>query len=399
MLGEQSDVNEISTILGKCRVIRVKPQEEDYASAPTAVKGAFFCRYNIKIVPPSKSKGSGKIIVTPYDGPDEEDEDTEVVSKRVRSDSNVSHGISIQGSTFGSEIDAKITELDTSKSGDVDDDDDSSIDNVEKQDSKQAPITEGTGTLKIKVGSEHQATIPYQMNKRRYSVKREGSTLVWKPQAISDEKLNEYFRDASKILKDHMEKKGMNMTRSLPPNVPTGTSPAAYPFRSSSQCEYREFNVDDLLYLLHDHEYNTITALRGLKNYPEDYLYIWTNEDKELYNIGFQKYASNLHSIGQNLTETKDHKEVVDYHYRFKIPEQFKRFQDLKREQARRMLEVGERLRLNEYLSEDGQHSMNGTGNGMKKSQQQWYVLFCYFVSFLSSSHPLILCVFTLFMI
>lgn len=41
--------------------------------------------------------------------------------------------------------------------------------------------------------------------------------------------------------------------------------------------------------------------------------------------------------------ETKSHKDVVDYHYRFKIPDQFRKYQDKKREQAKKMMESAER--------------------------------------------------------
>jgi hypothetical protein len=338
------------------------------------LKGAFFCRYNITIEPPSKSSGKGKIIITPYEGPDEEDEVEEedfLSTKRTRTESSVSQGSNMEqeGGTTGSEIDSTESIDNIPKSVEVADDDDSSLSITDRRSRKQPSITEGNATLKIKVGLEHQATIPPQINKRKYTPKRNSPSAVWQPQMITDVKLNAYFKDAENILREYMKKKGMDMTRSLPHNVPSVFSASDSTARTSSHCAYREFNVDDLMFLLHDHNYNTTTALRGLKNYPEDYLFIWTREDKALYNVGFQKHASNLHNISKNIKETKNHKDVVDYHYRFKIPDQFKRFQDLKREQSRRMLEAGERLRLNEYLSEGGHHG-NGAINGMKKSQQ-----------------------------
>ena len=372
LLGEQSDVNEISTILGRCRVIRLKPLKDDGSTSPTpsnkkddndkssssssTLKGAFFCRYNISIEAPTKSSRKGKVILTPYEGPDEEDEEEEPPSPSSKG-------------TASSNDDGSTEEMDVSNSTEVAANDNSSPSMTDRRDQNQPPITEGSGTLKIKVGLEHQAKIPLQVNKRRYIARRKSPLLVWKSQEITDAKLNSYFQDAQNVLKDYTKKKGIPMTRSLPHNVPPGICSKDPTVRSSSQCAFREFNVDDLLYLLHDHNYNTVTALRGLKNYPDDYLYIWTKEDKELYNAGFQKHASNLHLTSKNVKETKNHKDVVDYHYRFKIPDQFKRFQDLKREQARRMLEVGESLRLNEYLSEGGNQG-NGTTNGMRKGQQ-----------------------------
>lgn len=418
LLGEQTDINDISTILGKCRIIRCKPlkndnesssssssskdeedeeNEEDKASNNNNIhksKGAFYCRYNISIQPPTKSSQKGIIIITPYEGHDEEDNDddmededveecvsslaaaasaaAEPPTKRARAHSNVS---SVNDGTFdgdgdgGSDDDSSILAPMCFTASD--DDDNSLLSMSDKRSSRAGtpPITEGKGMLKIKEGTDHQAIIPSQLNKRRYAAQRESPIMVWKPQSITDARLNRYFEDATKILIDYMKKKGISMTRSLPHNVPPGIVDSDDSDRPSSQYEYREFDIDDLLYLLHDHDYNTVTALRGLKNYPQDYLFIWTKEDKELYNAGFQKHGSNLHSIGKYLTESKNHKDVVDYHYRFKIPDQFKRYQDLKREQARRMLETVERLRLNEYLSEDSNQG-NGSNNGTKKSHQ-----------------------------
>ncbi len=432
LLGEQTDINDISTILGKCRIIRRKPLKKNDSESSSSSKddeedveenhnedkesnniekssknGAFYCRYNISIQPPTKSSQKGIIVITPYEGHDEEDnedvededvEDEDVEesvsvaptavaaaeppTKRARAHSNVS---SVNDGTFdgdgdggdgggGSDDDSSML-APMCFAASEDDDDNSLLSMSDKRSSRDGtplPITEGSGTLKIKVGARHQAIIPSQLNKRRYAPQRESPIMVWKPQSITDVRLNKYFEDATKILKDYMKKKGISMTRSLPHNVPPGIVDSDDSDRPSSQYEYREFDIDDLLYLLHDHDYNTVTALRGLKNYPEDYLYIWNKEDKELYNAGFQKHGSNLHSIGKYLTESKNHKDVVDYHYRFKIPDQFKRYQDLKREQARRMLETVERLRLNEYLS-DGSNQGYGMNNGTRKSHQ-WYV-------------------------
>lgn len=391
LLGEQTDINEISTILGKCKVIRIKPDpaagRKRSSSRISKSQGAFFCRYNISIVPPPKSKGKGKIVITPYEGPDEEENEEDVQkhpNKKPRMDTK-------RSSQQSDDVQAKEQERTTaeeattenhaaSKNGNSssaeEKDDDSSQGMSDRRTRKKAPVTEGSATLKIKVGEEHQASLPPQMNKRKYLPTRK-PTMVWKPQGINDTKLHSYFNEASAILKAHMKEKGYDMTRSLPHNIPSEFSANDSKARLASHCAYREFNVDDLIFLLHDHNYNTASALKGLKNYPEEYLFIWTKEDKALYNAGFQNHSSNLHLISKNVAISNKHKgvhkDVVDYHYRFKIPDQFKRFQDLKREQARRMLEAGERLRLNEFLSEGGyQNGHASSTTGGPKKNQQW---------------------------
>lgn len=380
LLGEQTDINEISTILGKCKVIRLKPDpsvgRKRSSSRLSRSQGAYFCRYNISIVLPPKSKAKGKIIITPYEGPDEEDNEDDVPkhpNKKSRTDMKRAQNRDQEGVSTEEATESIVTYKNGSSSAD-DEDDDSSQSVSDRRTRNKAPVTEGSATLKIKVGTEHQATLPPQMNKRKYLPKREAPTMVWKPQEITDVKLDSYFTEAGAILKDYMKKKGYDMTRSLPHNIPTEFSANDPAARLASHCAYREINVDDLIYLLHDHNYNTASALKGLKKFPEEYLFIWTKEDKALYNAGFQNHSSNLHLISKNVAISKKqkgiHKDVVDYHYRFKIPDQFKRFQDLKREQARRMLEAGERLRLNEYLSEGGYQNGHSSTNGTKKSQQ-----------------------------
>lgn len=385
LLGEQTDINEVSTILGKCKVVRLKPETQSSTDEKNRKRssarisksqGAFFCRYNISILPPAKTKGKGKITITPYAGPEEDDNDSqEQPSKKPRIETKRMQEDNVK------QDNAEDTKASTkSKNGtsvDDDEDDDSSLSTMDRRTRKKAPISEGNATLRIKVGQEHQAKIPSQMNKRKYQATRK-PIRVWKPKAISDDKLNSYLTDAINILKDYyMSKTCCDMTRSLPHNIPTGSSANDPEARLSSLCAYREVKVDYLLYLLDYHEYDIVSTLGALRNRPKLALFLWSKEDKALYNAGFQSHASNLHLISKNVenkNESKNrregtHKEVVDYHYRFKIPDQFKRFQELKREQARRILEAGERLRLNEYLSEGGNQNGNGSNNGMKKNQ------------------------------
>mmetsp|Transcript_14988 Transcript_14988/g.18281 ORF Transcript_14988/g.18281 Transcript_14988/m.18281 type:complete len:739 (+) Transcript_14988:189-2405(+) len=383
LLGEQSDVNNVTTILGKCKVLRCKPVDIDDSSSAisssSSSRGAFHSRYDITIQPPKKSSGKGKIIITPYEGPDEEDDQSSFTAKRVRAESSISQSSGIDAlaaeeslnSNGVSDVDSlaateSIDQL-SKAAAEGGNDDDSSVGTADKrQQEKQPPITEGSANVKIKVGPGHQALIPTQVNKRRYSTQRESPPLlVWKAKEVTDTKLELYVKEATDILKEYMKEQGIQNSRNLPHNAPKDI--CSDNGRKASLCAYREINIDDLLLLLHDHNYNTKSALRGLKKFPQDYLFVWTKEDKELYNAGFQRHSNNLHCISKSIGENKNHKDVVDYHYRFSIPTQFKRFQDKKREDARRMFECGERFRLEEYLSEGGQVN-NGT-NGSKKSQ------------------------------
>mmetsp|Transcript_31948 Transcript_31948/g.47684 ORF Transcript_31948/g.47684 Transcript_31948/m.47684 type:complete len:257 (-) Transcript_31948:83-853(-) len=119
----------------------------------------------------------------------------------------------------------------------------------------------------------------------------------------------------------------------------------------------RECNVDRLLSLLHDEKYNTKTALLHVSNRPQSCLIIWTNREKELFNAGFRRYCGCLHMIGKCLGAAKSFKDIVDYHYRFKIPDQFRRYQEKKKVQARKMLEFVEKKRLEGVFEKNGSNS------------------------------------------
>ena len=74
---------------------------------------------------------------------------------------------------------------------------------------------------------------------------------------------------------------------------------------------------------------------------------MWTHAQKELFEAGFRRYAGSLRMIHKGLgpMTSKSFRDVIDYHYRFKIPDQFRVFQEIKREQAVRMMECIESRR------------------------------------------------------
>lgn len=75
-----------------------------------------------------------------------------------------------------------------------------------------------------------------------------------------------------------------------------------------------------------------------------DYLIAWDLNEKTRFNAGFRRYSGSLRAIYKGMGN-KALPEVIDYHYRFKIPDQFRRVQERKREQAIRMLECIETKR------------------------------------------------------
>jgi hypothetical protein len=132
----------------------------------------------------------------------------------------------------------------------------------------------------------------------------------------------------------------------------------------------REFNIDQIFKVLHEKAYNISHALKAIQESPETYLYIWTKEEKVLYDIGFKRHYNAIRFITKGLGESKNHKDVVDYFYRFKIPDQFRSYQDQKRDQAKRILECVEKHRRDEYLSPEC--TVPTSGIATKKLPQTW---------------------------
>merc|ERR1712157_392874 len=60
---------------------------------------------------------------------------------------------------------------------------------------------------------------------------------------------------------------------------------------------------------------------------------LWAYSDQRAFHSSFRQYCGALRNI-QKQNPKKSHKEVIDYFYRFKIPDQFRKFQEKKREQA-----------------------------------------------------------------
>jgi len=364
LLGEIADENEISTILGKCSVVRCKPaapsKEADNMKSSISKRsaGSFRCSYNISVQ--NSGAKQHKITIYPHDGPEFEDVSVPP-TKRQRSEANFQDSDNETLDSQATEsVQAEPLSMDDNLSAPEDCDDDSYIN---ESTSKMPPTTEGSATQQIMVGEKHQAVISKLVTNKGFTSKRGISpTLVWKPNVLSGEEFDSFVVEIGKILKEYLKQSSIEITRSLPHNL----SPKHLP--SNFTC--REFDMDAICKVLHDKSYNVSVAIKNVKDNPKRYLFLWTKEDKELYNTGFRRHFSTIRLISKGMGEAKNHKEVVDYHYRFKIPDQFKRYEDKKREQARRILECVDRHRLEEYLSQgSSQIASTNSGNVTKKSQ------------------------------
>lgn len=450
ILGDQADDNEISTILGKCRVVRRPPlvkaaEDGSLCGEPISASsggeslpiGSYYCRYGLTLHPPARAGAAGTVVFSKYDGLDpgyDMGDDTgssllaavdggalsqaasrgdvtgnsAAAAVAVASDIDIADGAAVGAQTDASDeptAKRQRTGIDTDSRADSSGrkgreraDAGGSTSELERSSSASSdtevedlldaavpPATEGSQLHgSIHVGPGHQAFVPPIDRKR--ATRCRGPTLVWSPGAVSEEEAEKYIERASVILKGFMKANGIDIVPSTSiDEFESGISKAALTDQEKARigdgeeanprkrkAAFRECDIDVLLDNFHRCNYNTEAALRFVEEAPDMYLTIWNRQLKELFNSGFRRYYGNLRMIGKGLGKYKNSKEVVDYFYRFKIPEQFCKYKDRKREQAKRILQAVERRRFRDAVAEDENSSVSGgraSGGGKKASK------------------------------
>lgn len=89
---------------------------------------------------------------------------------------------------------------------------------------------------------------------------------------------------------------------------------------------------------------------------PEKFTTIWTRNEKDQFDASYRAYRESLRAISQSMGEGRSTNDVIDYLYRFKLVENFRRFSAKKREKAREMMETVENRMLNEKAKEDAKN-------------------------------------------
>lgn len=356
----------MNTIGGPARVFfRSVPNEEEQSEnkedddeEPQLPKDAFMCRYSLKKADKDDASEDAEkekvtMEVVPYapeddteeeEGDDDDDDDEESKGrsrKRAR----------------GSDKDNDTVDEDDTSGGSSSDD--------------ESRTQEGEGSItnqgKIRVGPQHQVPVPPHDPKTK--IISRNPTLVWsKETTTTQEQLDEYFNKAGAILTPFAEKQLLVMGTEPFTSIPSADLEAIMRERegnaaltvssistsaslSSSALKtnlIRECDADALLKNLHDHKYSVEAALGMVAASPRDFLTKWTLQERESYDNAFREHGGSLRMVAKSmssLASDKTHCQVVDYHYRFKIPDQYRRYQDKKREQAVRMMECIEARR------------------------------------------------------
>jgi len=347
VLSNQSDDNHVTTICDLVQVLYRKPNLGE--EMPSAILPAtYLCRYSLCI------DDDPKVVVLPYTG--EEDEWKEMTtsalgSKKRRVENNPNPGGNtgsgggggrnyLQSADYGTESGNKKRR----RVGDFADE----------------KIDEGTTELReIQVGRDHQVVVPpFVPNQKIVS---RNPIRMWKPDKISQEGTDDYIEEASQILTPFLREHHLTQEEPYAPfptermeelsksmewkRLPTLSSVSTVSSLTTDRVDaLREVNIDALLRNLHVSNYNVKAAIAAIEASPRDYIIAWTPHEKARFNTGFRRYSGSLRAIFKGMGN-KALQEVIDYHYRFKIPDQFRRFQERKREQAIRMLECIETRR------------------------------------------------------
>jgi hypothetical protein len=243
------------------------------------------------------------------------------------------------------------TAEDTISSGSAPSDDESTS-SVEQS---RVIIQEGEGTslrANIQVGSRYQMRVgpfvPVQ------AVKSRGAKLVYEKGRISDQNLETFLNKVADMHNEYLDKLGIVMEEPYSPlpseqaeiimkktgQFLTGSYTCTAGMLCSSKCRLRkECDVDAILEILAECDYDAEQALIAIKDDLNRITSGWTRYERDIFDDGFRRHQGALRIVARAIKPTKTMKDIVDYHYRFKIPDQFRKYQDKKREQAVRIVE------------------------------------------------------------
>jgi hypothetical protein len=397
ILSDQCDDNDVLTLMGKCAVIHRRPSTNDVM--PDALRDtAWVSRYSIAF------EGTGPVLM-PYDGEnqpwpeldkEEEKEEEKEEPSKVTATSTASEA---EVKNLQPDIDVEAGEAKGKGRRDIyrhrvsslEQDngmtDESSWD--EQGSDTQTSDDDGKAKGKINIGPDHQVEVP-QFREGQQVVSRKPQ-LTWKREQGKSINIDNYLQQASDILLEYLEKNDLlpeepyfplpheemetflrehQITSMSLSNLSTGSSMSEPKNKLTRECK-----IDSLLELLHSKEYNAEEALKVVRQAPQDYVTSWTRAERQHFNRGFRRYSGSLRMIPTDSLEGKNFKDVVDYHYRFKIPDQFRRYQDRKREHAIRMMHIIESRKNDENsVREESRSRVSATDVSDDSRTTDWYV-------------------------
>ncbi|KAL3931240.1 MAG: hypothetical protein SGBAC_011399 [Bacillariaceae sp.] len=350
------DNNAASIICDKVQVIYRKPRsDENYL--PPFPKRSYVCRYEVDY-----DDESSRLRLSPYMG--EEDPLGAMFIKTRFAPKPAAHLPFHHGNADDSE-EGSDSEDSENVGGRAHVDDDK----IEQRD--------------IRVGPKHQVHVDSLTDKT--SVRSRNPTLVWKANAAGQEFVGNFLEQSASILNPYLMSNQLTTTDPYSPlpwdemervvkasgsnMLPTLSSMCtATSLSGSAKRMLREFDLDAMLKVLHQCAYSIDRALKVIQNKPEDFLTRWTEKEKDAFDYSFQRHAGSLRMVFKRVKGSKSVQDVVDYHYRFKIPDQFRKFHNAQREKSVRMMETIEsRRNINSIIPIE---NLNGSQNKAQKKNQ-----------------------------
>ena len=225
-------------------------------------------------------------------------------------------------------------------------------------------ISEGATTIgKIQVGLNFQAVVPPAQDLDKKNSSQRNPMMVWNPIFCNDRRVDDYIDEACSILSEYLQQIGIEPYHEV--NYLESPDPKTESKRS------REFSVDCLMAELHENKYNTRAALKKVSENPTKFMTVWSNQEKAQFDSSYRTYKEALRMISKNIGDTKSCKDVVDYHYRFSIPEKFRRYKTKKRQHAHRMMEIAEDRVLNEKLMQEARKADNSDSDNSNSDEEE----------------------------
>lgn len=243
------------------------------------------------------------------------------------------------------------------------DDDDDNSQNTMSDDDIAHVMQEGEGsTLRgnIQVGDSYQASVKAFVPNQK--VASRNPSIWWKPGCIAESDLQSFSDKLATVQTPFLLENSMTSDEPYTPlstervgellkHFPEGETLTASHMSSASIAMggnysklLKECDIDEVIKVLAEHDYNTLDALSAIQKDRERISSAWTATEREIFENSYRRNQGNLRVIAKDLM-TKTMTQVVDYFYRFKIPDQFRLYQNKKREQAMYLMECIDRRR------------------------------------------------------
>lgn len=256
--------------------------------------------------------------------------------------------------------------------------------------SERHVIQEGEGgTLRgnTMVGDKYQVTVdPFVPNRL---VPSRCPTLVYKPGCISESEMQQFADELADYHTPYLETRDLVIATQpytpltgtkadalretlLPDGQLTGStiSSASVFLGITPSHLLKECDVDEVLLLLSTHNFDRKEALMAIQCNTDQISTSWSATEREIFDSAYRQHQGALRSVAQALHPTKTMKDVIDYFYRFKIPDQFRLYQDKKREQAALLMECIEKRRAGIAITIS--HNDDGESDLESSKMKRW---------------------------